>query len=209
MIPRDKERIFANTREMLAMAEAGFADAISADPRRRRPGLMNLFTFGRSVTATIQTMESADPSFEEWWKPYQAMMKNDPLMKYFNEIRIDVVHKGELATTNYTVIGAQGPVNLGEVMQELNKYAPPNTVGTFFGDQLGGDGWEVQMPDGSTEKVYFQLPGDVDIESGLTLVDPPDQHDGHPITDTSVANLGRLYLATLRRIVDEFEVRFR
>jgi hypothetical protein len=50
---------------MLAMAETSLADATSDDPIRRRPGLMNLFTYGRSVTMAIQTIGSADPGFED------------------------------------------------------------------------------------------------------------------------------------------------
>lgn len=206
---RDKERIFSNTREMLEMARTGLADAISPDPRRRRPGLMNLFTYGRSTTLAIQTMKNTDPAFEAWWTPYQEWMKNDPLMTYFNKTRTDIIHEGELSTSNYTKIGFEGPVNVGTLMQELSKHAPPNTKGTFFGDPLGGNGWEVLMPDGSMEKVYFDLPEGVDVESGLTLPDPPAQHDGQPITDTSIANLGRLYIAALTRIVEEFIARFR
>ncbi|MEJ7783294.1 MAG: hypothetical protein WKF96_00735 [Solirubrobacteraceae bacterium] len=208
MTNRDKQRILANTREMLSMAHAGLADAKSPGPRRRRPGLMNLFTYGRSVTMAMQTMKHTDPAFEAWWQPYQAMMKSDPLMQYFNKTRTEIMHEGELTTVNYTVIGAEGPVNMGEVFAELSKHAPPNTVATFLGDQLGGNGWEVRMPDGSTEHVYFQLPGDVDIESGLQLHHPPDQHDGKPITDNSIATIGGLYVATLDRIVDEFVTRF-
>jgi hypothetical protein len=157
---------------------------------------------------TIQTMKNTDPAFASWWEPYQVRMKTDPLMQFFNKTRTEVLHEGELATSNYTVIGAEGPVDMGAVMQELSRHAPPNTVATFLGDQLGGDGWEVRMPDGSIEKVYFLLPGNVDITSGLQLVDPPDQHDGEPITDTSIANLGRLYIAALTKTVDEFISRF-
>jgi hypothetical protein len=207
--PRQKQQIFANTREMLSMAEAGLADAIGDDPRKRRAGLMNLFTYGRSVTLAIQTMKSADPAFADWWEPYQAKMAPDPLMKYFNTARTEVLHEGQLATVQSTVIGARGPVDLGALIQELSKQAPPNTIGTFFGEgRTGGNGWKVRMPDGSVEKVYFSLPASVDIQSSLRLPDPPAEHDGKPITDKSVAGIGRLYLDTLHWIVDEFETRF-
>lgn len=205
--PRDKERIFQNTREMLEMARSGLADAISPDPRRRRPGLMNLFTYGRSVTMTIQTMKSTDPGFEAWWKPYQDWMANDPLMHFFNKTRTDVLHEGELPTATYTIIGAHGVIDMGALRRDLSTHAPPNTIATFFGDQLGGNGWEVRMPDGSTEKVYFDLPAGV-VESGLQLPDPPTQHDGEAITNTSIANLGRLYIDYLDRTVKEFISRF-
>jgi hypothetical protein len=205
---RDRARVIANTQEILDMARSGLAAATGADPRQRRPGLMNLFTYGRSVTLTIQTMKHVDPSFEAWWKPYQDKMAADPLMKYFNTTRTDVLHEGELQTWNYTVMGQNGPIDLGQLLQELGQHAPPNTIGTFFGDQHGGNGWEVLMPDGTRQTVYFQLPEGVGIESGLQLPNPPNQHDGQPIEDTSIANLGSLYLGTLTRIVDEFVTRF-
>jgi hypothetical protein len=204
MAPRDKARIVANTREMLAMAEHGYAEAIGADPRRRRPGLMNLFTYGRSVTLAMQTMKHTDPDFDAWY----AQAAQDPLMNYFNKIRTDVTHEGELATSNYTVIGEHGEVNMGDLMRTMMRDAPPNTAGVFLGDNLGGNGWMVEMPDGTTEKVYFDLPEGADARSELLLVDPPTQHDGQPIGDTSIANIGVLYLGTLREIVSEFETRF-
>lgn len=204
---RDRGRIFANTREMLAMAKGGLADFVSGDPRRRRPGLMNLFTYGRSVTMTMQTMKNTDPAFEEWWALLQAKMAQDPLMRFFNKARTDILHEGELLTTNYTVIGAHGPVDIGALVRELNHHAPPNTVATFFGDQIGGNGWEVRMPDGSLEKVYFDLPEGVDVESSL-FEDPPLEHYGTPITNTSIANLGGIYLETLDSMVEEFIERF-
>jgi hypothetical protein len=165
---------------------------------------MNLFTYGRSVTFTLQTMKHADPAFEAWWKPYQDKMAGDPLMKYFNTSRTDILHEGELQTVNHTVLDG----DIGKLMRELSQHAPPNTTSTFFGDQHGGNGWNVRMPDGSTQTVYFELPEGAPIESWLELPNPPEEHDGQPITDTSIANLGHLYVDTLATIVDEFVSRF-
>jgi hypothetical protein len=203
-----RHQIIANAREMLKMAREGLADATGADPKKRRAGLMNMLTYGRSVTFAMQKMKSVDPSFDAWWKPYQERMADDPLMKDFNRRRVDVVHAGDLYTTNRMVFGSKGPLNMGAVLQELRQHAPPNTIATFFGDEHGGTGWEVQLPDGTTEKVYFQLPDEVDIVHEYRLPDPPIEHDGQPIEDTSLANLGRLYLGMLATIVDAFAARF-
>lgn len=201
--------VLANTDEMLSMAERGLANAVGQDPTRRRAGVMNLFTYGRSVTLAIQGISSAEPAFVEWWKPYQDWMAADPLMKYFNDTRVAIVHRGELATSTSMVIGGSGPVDLGAVMREIHRHAPPNTIATFLGEgSTGGNGWEVRMPDGSVEKVYFSLPESVDVRSALHLHDPPTEHDGQPISDTSIANLGKIYLTTLRQIVGEFKARF-
>jgi hypothetical protein len=204
-----KDTVFVNTEEMLSMAERGLADALGQDPTRRRAGVMNLFTYGRSVTLAIQGISSSEPAFAKWWKPYQDWMAGDPLMKFFNDTRVAIVHRGELATSTSMVIGGSEPVDLGAVMREVNRHAPPNTIGTFLGEgSTGGHGWEVRMPDGSVEKVYFSIPGSVDIRSALHLADPPTEHDGQPISDTSIANLGAIYLAALRRVVGEFKARF-
>jgi hypothetical protein len=201
-----KSEVFANVREMLAMAEAGFKDATSSDPTRRRPGLMNLITYGRSVTFAIQTIKNLVTGFDEWWNPYQQRMRDDPLMKYFNETRNTISKEGSLKTSTTTVIGASGPVNLGALMAQLQRDAPPNTVSTFLGEgSTGGNGWNVKMPDGSIDKVYFALPEGIDIKSDLHMPDPPKSHDNKPITDTSAPNLARLYIESLREIVNEFE----
>jgi hypothetical protein len=171
---------------------------------------MNLFTYGRSVTLVMQTMKNTDPEFTAWYAPHKKWLANDPLMTYFNKTRTDILHGGELDTPNFTRFGGKTgqPVDMGRVKRYLDAHAPPNTIGTFLGDTLGGDGWIVQQPDGSTARVYFQLPDDVDIRSGLMLKDPPSQHDGHTITDTSIANLGRIYIEALDRLVTEFADRF-
>jgi hypothetical protein len=131
--PRDRWRVIANVRDMLDMARGGLADATGADPRRRRPGLMNLITYGRSVTFAMQTMKGVDPAFEEWWRAQQKWMADDPLMSRFNSARNEILKEGELKTTTHGVIGRQGPVDIGALMTELNRDAPPNTVGTFIG----------------------------------------------------------------------------
>jgi len=65
------------------------------------------------------------------------------------------------------------------------------------------------MPDGSKSRIYFSLPDDVDIQTTLHLPNPPTVHFGIPIIDTSVANLGHLYLETLRDLVSQFEKKWR
>lgn len=210
MAHRDKARVLANVQEMLEMAQAGLADVLSGDPRRRRPGLMNLITYGRSVTFTLQNLRNAEPTFDEWYAPLQRKMADDPLMQFFNRARTKLLKEGELGAGAQTVVGAGGPVNVGALIQQLNRYAPPNTVATFFGEaRTGGNGWEVRMPDGSIQRRYFQLPRETGVESALRFIEPPDQHDGRPITDTSIENLGSLYISFLSRLVHEALRKFR
>jgi hypothetical protein len=169
---------------------------------------MNLATYGQAVIATIKTVKRLDAAFSSWWEPRQQDIDTDPLMAYFRDIRDGIAHEGPPATTSRAVIGANGPVNMGALMRELNRNAPPGNPNVFLGDSLGGSGWIVTLPTGETGKVYFALPENVDVQVTFEVPNPPTQHDGQTITDTSVANLGFLYLGTLRRLVDEFGIKF-
>lgn len=204
--PRQKWIVFRNVQEMLAMAESGYSDSISPDPTRRRPGLMNLFTYGRSVTMAIQTIKSLDAGFDEWWKPYQDEMAKDSLMKYFNTARTDILHEGALPVS-VTIQANLDPSK----MAQMKAHEPPGTVFTFYGEAgTGGSGWVVTLPDGSGAKVYSSLPEDLGaVRSLLHLPNPPTHHNGAPVYDDSVKHLGGLYIAALGRIVSEFEARFK
>jgi hypothetical protein len=63
-----------NAREMLEMARRGLANATSDDPTERRPGIMNLATFSRSVTFVLQRLRTTDPDFDEWYAPRIAVL---------------------------------------------------------------------------------------------------------------------------------------
>jgi len=43
---------------------------------------------------------------------------------------------------------------------------PPGATSFFIGDELGGTGWEVSQPDGSTEKYYIDLPEEIGTNCG-------------------------------------------
>jgi hypothetical protein len=128
-------------------------------------------------------------------------------MRFANDARNAILKEGSLATSNYTYVEHLDGDNLAEFSRQ---HSPPGTVSTFIGDQLGGNGWEVQMPDGSIQKVYLDLPDQpgLSVTSWLGFVDPPTHHDGSPITDTSLANIGALYVGTLVHLVEEFAMRF-
>ena len=59
---------------------------------------------------------------------------------------------------------------------------PEGANGFFIGDNLGGSGWEVYLPDGSTEKYYVAMLDEIQsqIQVNLHFPDPPKRHDGQP-----------------------------
>jgi hypothetical protein len=82
-------------------------------------------------------------------------------------------------------------------------------VRVIFGDAIGGSGWEVQKPDGSTEMVYFTLPEELGITTVLEFENPPTEHLGRSIKDTSVVAIGTLYVEYLTGLVERAFARFK
>jgi len=83
-------------------------------------------------------------------------MRGDPLLKYFYDLRSEILKEGSTRTS----------VNL-----QINRFTstdiarfgppPPGATGFVMGDALGGVGWQVPQPNGKTEMYYVGLPGDI------------------------------------------------
>lgn len=201
---RDTAEVLRRTRETLATCQQGLADLVGDDPARRMTGLRNVAVFGRSVTLVLQNLRHIEDGFEEWYAHPVEAMKKDPLMRYFVRVRNEVLKEGGPTTTSSIHIEHLNTADLAPLMQN----PPPGAKAFFVGDTVGGSGWEIEFPDGSTEKYYVQLPESVRIESELYFPDPPTEHEGIPLDDTSVENLARLYVQVLTSLVEEAERAF-
>src|SRR2546425_9915879 len=73
-------------------------------------------------------------------------------------------------------------------------------VGFFIGDSKGRSGWEVKLPDGSTEIYYVQWPEEV-MTINVLFASPPGSHLGRPIRDRTAESLGKLYFEYLHRML--------
>jgi len=203
--PRDTRGILADTEEMICTAELGLADLLGDDPRRRMPGLRNVAVFGRAVTNVLQNLRSEEPTFDDWYGPQQERMRADPLLKYFYDLRSEILKEGTLGRVHTELhVERLDSRDLAPLMRN----PPPGAQGFFVGDELGGSGWEVQLPDGSVTKYYVRLPDEVRIQTRFHFEEPPGQHEGRPIEDTSAQSLARHYVEHLRELVGEAKRRF-
>ncbi|MHA1337980.1 MAG: hypothetical protein ACTSPW_19945 [Promethearchaeota archaeon] len=201
---RHTTNIIRRTEETLKTAKQGLEDLIKGPPERKLSGLRNLVVFGRAVTNVLQNLRSTEPDFDAWYEKYREEMKNDPLMKYFYKLRSKILKKGLLETSTHVYIRQL------QTPEDLTRFGPPppNAKGFFIGDELGGSGWEVQLPDGSIKKYYVELPQDIGFVS-LHFPDAPKYHLGQEINDTSIPNLAKLYIDYLRRLVMAAKEKFR
>jgi hypothetical protein len=206
--------VFRRTWETLRTAQGGLEDFLGQDINRRLSGFRNLVVFGRSVTNVLQNLRTFEPDFDEWYRPEQAKLRDDALLRYFYLLRSQILKEGliESISANYTVrlgnviVNPSGPVPEG-VTAIRDEDAPPGANGFFVGDRLGGSGWVVQLPDGSTEHYYLQIPGS-QITSTWHLSNAPTEHRGESLHDTSLEALCRLYFDYLAGLVNRAALRF-
>ncbi len=202
----DVQRILRAVDDTLQTAEFGLADLSASDPRRRVAGLRNLIVFGRAVTNVLQKLKTPlGTAFDDWYLSVQQRMRDDELMKYFYKLRSEILKEGSIGPlSTHTHIGSLGPAD----MQLLQEGAPPGAKAFFMGDRLGGDGWEVELADGTKETYYVTLPGEIDATTSLHFKDAPTEHQGEQIEDTSIGALAARYIAYIRQLVSEASKRF-
>jgi hypothetical protein len=191
--------VLRKAREVLRATQRGLADLLGDDPNMRPVGIYNVAVFGRSVTLVLQNLRTIDrKKFDEWYAPYLKVLSSDPLFyRYFNDLRNEILKEGppDLGYKMYV------PHLDGAIMSQLMANPPPGAKGFFLGDRLGGSGWAIELPDGTEEHYYVKLPPELGIQISLHLPNPPTEHLGKPLTDTSIENLSRLYVNYLAELV--------
>ena len=203
--PQSAREVIVHARQLLDDAKAGLAAVEGDDPSRRLAGMRGLAVFGRSVSQALDNLKSIDrPGYVGWFAPYKQTLSTDPLLIYFRTLRNQVLKELPPPSTASTHVSYFDTA----MLEELRSSAPSNARGFFIGDEVGGSGWEIELPDGSVEKLYVALPANWAISVQMRLPDAPAVHLGNAVVDTSLANLGRLYVRYLDGLVDAAEARF-
>jgi hypothetical protein len=139
------------------------------------------------------------PDFDAWYAPKQAEMKADPLMRYFHDLRTSIEKKAATPTVPSVHIHSF----TSDTMKRLEP-RPPGAIGFFVGDQNGGSGWRVRLPDGSEEPYYVELPQDVaEVHLHLPGAPPPQTGSGNKAVDLVAA-----YLSKVKALIDEARLKF-
>ena len=195
--------ILRAAQETLATAEQGLQDLTKGPTERKLAGLRNLVVFGRAVTNVLQNLRSTEAKFDEWYQTYRQQMECDALMSFFYNLRSQILKEGLLERSTHVHIRQL------RIPEDLERFGPPppNARAFFIGDNLGGSGWEVELPDGSVDKYYVQLPFDIGSVS-VHFPEAPDSHLGQEVSDSSVEALSGMYIGYLRRVVESAKRQF-
>jgi len=163
----------------------------------------NLLIWSRIVINEIENLKSCDrKKFDEWYSTYKKDLfgegdaSPDPLLDYFIQARNQLEHQGIVK------VGWSIKVHHLNIPEDLLKYgpAPPGARGVFLGDQLGGIGWLVDLPDKGQAKYYVNLPKEF-VESSLLPHNPPSTHLGENVKSRSVEDLAEYYVNYLDKMI--------
>lgn len=189
-------------RETLRNAELALEDLRREnDARRQLASFSNVVVWGRAVTNVLQLLRSRATGFDEWYAPWRREMQADPLMKYMYSWRSVMLKRGAQPPF-------EGEVDLRKLLPSLRIPAPPpNATGFFIGDETGGVGWMIRLPDGTSGKIYMSLPEDV-AGNTLLLTDLPAEHLGARIVESSMEHVATIYLHYLYRLLHSAEQQF-
>ncbi len=198
--PRTTE-ILQQVKETLDTAECGLHMVLSADPSLRLIGLRNLIVFGRAVTNVLQQLRSVATEFDAWYQPWVERMRADPIMTYFYKLRSEILKEGRLRTGVSAHLTIMNPQALFAAVPK-----PPGAKAFFIGDRSGGSGWEVELPNGETQKFYVQIPQGipgVEITVNLHLAAAPEE-----LREVPVPDLAQHYFVQLKELYGEARQRF-
>ncbi|ABG57337.1 hypothetical protein [Cytophaga hutchinsonii] len=205
---RSKSEILLAIKQQLEFVKDNLHDLKNNpnDAKIKRQSFANLITWGRTVTFVIQNLKSVvgEDKFNTWYQPFQDEMKNDQLLNMFKDARNNLEKQGKLHTSS---IGLR---NFSFDTSMLNNFQPPpNNKGFFIGDQFGGSGWIIELPDGSTEKIYVDM---ADIQTWtieISFSNHAVMHLGQTVTDTSIENCSSLYYDYLKGLVEKTTLEFK
>jgi len=173
------------------------------NPTRRMSGLRNVAVFGRAVTNVLQNLRSVRTDFDEWYSPIQKEMEATPLMKFFYNLRTEILKKGEAGVSNRAHIK-----NFTFPTDTAKFGEPPTNARNFFiGDSVGGTGWEVEVSPGVLEKYYVELPAEIG-EAGLYFRNAPGVDGSREPQHGDVIHLCGQYVAEIAEILRRAEERF-
>lgn len=197
------ESAIHRVEETLQTARHGLHDLLDASRSRRMTGLRNLIVFGRSVTFVLQNLRSVvgPEKFDAWYQPQQDAMRASPLMRYFVEARNNLEKQGRL---NVTTSGHIRHFSTSDISRFGPK--PANANAFIIGDSLGGTGWQVELPDGSREMYYVELPNTIGEVKQQFFDFPKDRSP--ELADRPIEELCTAYIETLSKLVREARSHF-
>lgn len=145
----------------------------------------------RRITFVLQKLKPRVAGFDAWYAPIQTLLKADPLLKYFVDLRNEIEKEG-----------------LPGVMAEIYR----TDTGEVIADVACWEDKHGLMTSGAVRPNVDLPTGEIEIPTAarnFRLPDPPTMHGGQELSDLRFATLARLALDFIEaHVVDPARVKF-
>src|SRR5438874_13678559 len=89
----------ARAQKTHARAAASLKDLAIGSVAAKVTALQMVVIYGVSTTHVLQNLRGVADAFDEWWLPWQARLKDDPLVRYLYDLRSLILKQGRDHTT--------------------------------------------------------------------------------------------------------------
>lgn len=153
----------------------------------------------RAVEESIEAEGSRVSGFQEWWDDQKRVLKEDELMRFIHEVRIDDFHraKGRNVLVGRTFVEHISTSELSDRPEGAN------------GLQVGPEGpfWVVDA--GKPTERRVPITGGGSWRLGVNLANAPKSHAGKPLDRNDPFTICSLGIEYLFRLVVEARTKFR
>lgn len=118
----------------------------------RYRGLRNFLVFANSTANSIKILESKVSGFDTWYAGVRKGIIESAESRYCSELRTCILKEEHAKSKTFVRFGKQAFADLQR---------PTGAVSFIINDNHGGDGWKLELPDGSSEMYYINVPGTV------------------------------------------------
>ncbi|WP_103105004.1 hypothetical protein [Brevibacillus reuszeri] len=82
----------------------------------------------RNLTFALQAEKERINNFDSWYTGWQTKMKSDPVMKWLNEARVQIVHQRDLETESIAEVLVHSYLDLAQIKFSVSPLVPPDLI---------------------------------------------------------------------------------
>ncbi len=98
------------------------------DPQRFNANLNATIQSLRNITFALQSEKDVIPNFHIWYPSWQERMRNDEVLAWLNNSRVNIVHKSNLETKSRAIVIIKNYLDLATLTIELPSFLPNEAI---------------------------------------------------------------------------------
>lgn len=173
----------------------------SEDAVQFRTAFGALINNSRAITYAMQKEGSKDSQFMSWYSEKQDEMKNDKLIRFVHDARIEDFHKGS-HQLHFSSTANLSNINPGNILLSSPEAISSDGTWSF---SIHGDGISTKIKKGTPQEKRVMLNQNFLSNTTITLLNPPATHLGVEIKDNTPISISKLIIKYFENLVFQAE----